>query len=358
MTKSFLIFVFIFREFVTQQIKLRNNRPQQTIIKMKRLTIFSTILFFTFSASAEDRLTSIEYIKQWKVTAIEQMNEHAIPASITLAQGILESGNGNSRLATTANNHFGIKCHKAWDGNTFYQDDDEKDECFRSYENAALSYDDHSLFLTGRERYAGLFQLNLTDYKGWAKGLKKAGYATNPKYADLLITIIERHDLGQYDLMPYLPIEVEKERQQAELKTTANEDAPITIAPVEEDKEIEVAIVVNHKVALNKYRTRYITVSEGDTFYTISKEFNISLWQMYKYNELGKRDVLKVGEIVYLDPKKGRSRKGSNIFICTEDMSLREVAQAEGLRLKKLLKYNFSEEPDKTLPKGTKVILR
>ena len=331
---------------------------QQTIIKMKRLTIFSAILFISISVKAEDKLTSLEYIEQWKITAIEQMNEHAIPASITLAQGILESGNGNSRLAQSANNHFGIKCHKAWDGKTFYQDDDEKDECFRSYDNAALSYDDHSLFLTGRERYAGLFQLKLTDYKGWARGLKKAGYATNPKYADLLITIIERHDLGQYDLMPYLPIETEKERQQAELKTTAGEDAPTTIAAVEEEKEIEVVAVSNHQVALNKYRTRYITVSEGETFYTLSKEFNISLWQLYKYNELGKRDVLKVGEIIYLDPKKGRSRKGSNVFICSEDMSLREVAQAEGIKLKKLLKYNFSEEPDKALPKGTKVILR
>ncbi len=331
---------------------------QQTIIKMKRLTTFSAILFLAFSANAEDKLTSEQYIEQWKITAIEQMNEHAIPASITLAQGILESGNGNSRLAQNANNHFGIKCHKAWDGKTFYQDDDEKDECFRSYDNAALSYDDHSLFLTGRERYSGLFQLKLTDYKGWAKGLKKAGYATNPKYADLLITIIERHNLDQYDLMPYLPIEMEKEREQAELTTTVDKDAPVTVVTEQEEKEIEVIAVAKHQVALNKYRTRYITVSQGDTFYTISKEFDVSLWQLYKYNELGKRDVLKVGEIIYLDPKKGRSKRGSNVFICTEDMSLRQVAQAEGLKLKKLLKYNFSEEPDKVLPKGTKVILR
>ena len=331
---------------------------QQTIIKMKRLTTFSAILFLAFSANAEDKLSSEQYIEQWKITAIEQMNEHAIPASITLAQGILESGNGNSRLAQNANNHFGIKCHKAWDGKTFYQDDDEKDECFRSYENAALSYDDHSLFLTGRERYSGLFQLKLTDYKGWAKGLKKAGYATNPKYADLLITIIERHNLDQYDLMPYLPIEMEKEREQAELTTTVDKDAPVTVVTEQEEKEIEVIAVAKHQVALNKYRTRYITVSQGDTFYTISKEFDVSLWQLYKYNELGKRDVLKVGEIIYLDPKKGRSKRGSNVFICTEDMSLRQVAQAEGLKLKKLLKYNFSEEPDKVLPKGTKVILR
>jgi len=325
---------------------------------MKQLTIFSAILFLSFSGNAAEKLTSEEYIELWKITAIEQMNEHAIPASITLAQGILESGNGNSRLAVNANNHFGIKCHKAWDGKTFYQDDDEKDECFRSYDNAALSYDDHSLFLTGRDRYSGLFQLKLTDYKGWAKGLKKAGYATNPKYADLLITIVERHKLDQYDLMPYLPMEVEQEKLQDEITVTVDKDAPLTTVANNEGEEIEVIAVGSHKVELNKNKTRYITVNEGDTFYRISKEFDISLWQLYKYNELGKRDVLVQGEVIYLDPKRNRSKKGFNVYICPKDMSLRAVSQAEGIKLKKLLKYNFSETPDKVLPKGTKVILR
>lgn len=326
---------------------------------MKKLTTFSAILSFAILGRAEERLTADQYIEMWKVTAIEQMNGHAIPASITLAQGILESGSGNSELAKTANNHFGIKCHTTWDGKTFYQDDDAKDECFRSYDHAEHSYEDHSLFLTGRSRYAGLFQLDLLDYKGWAKGLKSAGYATNPKYADLLITLIEKYNLAQYDLMPNLPIEVEREKQLASLTvTTSTKDVPTSVGKADEE-EIEVNLNgTSRQIQLNKNKTRYVIVSEGDTFYRLSKEFNISLWQLYKYNELGHRDVLKVGEIIYLEPKKSKAPKGSNLYVCTQDMSLRQVAQIEGIKLDKLLKYNFSENPDAKLPKGTKVILR
>ena len=169
---------------------------------MKKLILISGLIF-TQQLSQAAKNSTQDYIEQWKITAIEQMNEHQIPASITLAQGILESANGNSPLAKKANNHFGIKCHKSWDGGTFFQDDDLKNECFRSYDNAAQSYDDHSAFLTGRSRYAKLFDLKITDYKGWAKGLKSAGYATNPKYAHLLIDIIEKFDLDKYDKMSY-----------------------------------------------------------------------------------------------------------------------------------------------------------
>ena len=325
---------------------------------MKNTILLFGILLSVLTGRAEGNQSREAYIEQWKIVAIEQMNEFDIPASITLAQGILESGNGNSELAKTANNHFGIKCHKAWDGATFYQDDDEKDECFRSYESASLSYQDHSLFLTTRSWYNGLFDLKITDYKAWAKGLKKAGYATNPKYADLLIQIIEKNDLAKYDLMPYLPIEVKKEKEQKELTATADEQTPFTVETSTEDKEIEINLKGSHKVAINKYNTKYIIVGKGDTFYRLSKEFDLPLWQLYKYNELGKRDVLVEGEIIYLGPKRGKSKKGYNVYVCTTELSLREVAQIEGLKLKKLMKYNFSEEPDKKLPKGTKVILR
>lgn len=325
---------------------------------MKRLTTFSVILLLSTYSYSNERLSSEDYIEQWKITAIEQMNSHAIPASITLAQGILESGSGNSNLAKSANNHFGIKCHTTWDGKTFYQDDDAKDECFRSYDHASLSYHDHSEFLTTRQRYAELFSLKITDYQAWAKGLKKAGYATNPKYADLLIDIIEKYDLDQYDLMPYLPIEIEREKKQKEITASHHGESPITIEAQNETKEIEINNLNNHQVEINKNRTRYILVSEGDTFYRLSKEFNMSLWQLYKYNELGKRDVLRKGEIIYLDPKKGRASKGNNIYICNQEMSLRDVSQQEGIKLKKLLQYNLSESPDTILPKGTKVILR
>ncbi|MBR5254142.1 MAG: glucosaminidase domain-containing protein [Bacteroidales bacterium] len=137
-----------------------------------------------------------DYINTYTKIAIEQEKQYGIPACITLAQGILESGSGRSRLATEANNHFGIKCHNDWKGKTMYKDDDKENECFRVYDNAEQSFIDHSLFLVGKKRYAELFQLKITDYKGWAKGLKKAGYATNPKYPQLLIDIIELYDLA------------------------------------------------------------------------------------------------------------------------------------------------------------------
>lgn len=323
------------------------------------IILFVGLLISSIGFGAE-RLSSEAYIEKWKVTAIEQMNEYAIPASITLAQGILESGSGNSELAKHANNHFGIKCHKAWNGKTFYQDDDETDECFRSYEDASLSYIDHSLFLTSRSRYSNLFELSLRDYKSWAKGLKQAGYATNPKYADLLITIIERYSLDDYDNMPNLPMKIERERQRKELKTTADKEAATTVIMPEESKETDrdYGSIIAHDVQLNKYKVRYIVVHEGDTFYRISKEFDVSLWQLYKYNELGKRDVLKQGEVIYLDPKRSRAKKGYNVYVCPEEMTLREVSQHEGIKLKKLMQYNMSEQPDEVLPTGTKVILR
>ncbi len=142
-------------------------------------------------ANVEKKYTQQEYVSLWKETAIKQMNQYKIPASITLAQGILESGNGNSDLAQEANNHFGIKCSD-WKGETFHKDDDQKNECFRKYSEAKQSYEDHSLFLTSKTRYAALFTLENSDYKAWAKGLKDAGYATNPKYPELLIEIINQ----------------------------------------------------------------------------------------------------------------------------------------------------------------------
>ena len=143
----------------------------------------------------------MDYIEKYKDIAMREMQEYKIPASITLAQGLLESGNGNSELAKKSNNHFGIKCHKDWTGKRTYHDDDEKGECFRVYESPEDSYRDHSIFLKKGQRYAFLFDLKITDYKGWAKGLKKAGYATLPVYANVLIKLIEDYNLAQYDQM-------------------------------------------------------------------------------------------------------------------------------------------------------------
>lgn len=320
---------------------------------MKRVWIISGLLFSVLSAQAEQQNhTTEDYIDLWKSTAIEQMHSHKIPASITLAQGILESGNGNSRLARQANNHFGIKCHENWVGGTFYQDDDEANECFRSYHDASESYMDHSLFLTNRPRYANLFTLKLTDYEGWAHGLKSAGYATNPKYASLLITLIEKYQLNQYDLYP-----APEKKEDIVLVT----EAPVTIITDVESPQTVVEIELSetkHRVYENKKRVHYVIVQKGDTYYRIAEEFNLGMWQLYKYNELGKRDVLKEGEIIYISPKSKKGTKGYNVHVCERDMTLREVSQLEGIKLQKLMSYNDIEDPDKILLKGTKVILR
>lgn len=163
-------------------------------MKVKTFLFLMLSPFFVIGQNKSN--STQDYINTYTKIAIEQEKQYGIPACITLAQGILESGSGRSRLATEANNHFGIKCHNDWKGKKIYKDDDKKNECFRVYDNAEQSYIDHSLFLVGKKRYAELFQLKITDYKGWAKGLKKAGYATNPKYPQLLIDIIELYDLA------------------------------------------------------------------------------------------------------------------------------------------------------------------
>ena len=173
---------------------------------MKRL-VFILSVICVFAVSAQNKTE--KYIEQYSQIAVDEMNRYNIPASITLAQGILESGNGDSRLATEGKNHFGIKCHANWNGKTIIEDDDEKGECFRKYPAVSDSYRDHSLFLTERDRYSFLFKYKKTDYKKWAKGLKKAGYATNPKYPTLLIDLIEEYDLSRLDK----ETEEEKERQ-------------------------------------------------------------------------------------------------------------------------------------------------
>jgi hypothetical protein len=156
-------------------------------------------LFLLLSFTSFSQTLTNDYINDYKDLAVEEMKLYNIPASITLSQGILESSNGESMLATKANNHFGIKCHSSWQGDRVFHDDDEKGECFRKYNNVEDSYRDHSLFLANSSRYSFLFDIPIQNYKSWAKGLKKAGYATNPKYSKLLINIIKRYNLDQYD---------------------------------------------------------------------------------------------------------------------------------------------------------------
>ncbi len=205
------------------------------------------------------------YIEKYTAVAKDKMVEYGIPASITIAQGILESGAGKGELSQKANNHFGIKCHKGWTGQRVYHDDDEDQECFRKYENPESSFRDHSLFLSERSRYSGLFELSKDDYKAWAKGLRKAGYATDPRYPQKLITIIEKYDLSELDRSVL-------GKKKKKKKKKKNENGPI------------------------------YTVKAGDTLYSISRKNNIEVWQLKKYNDLRSNEI-SIGQELYLDAR-------------------------------------------------------
>lgn len=299
---------------------------------MNRYFIFSLLCFLTINLTSQKQTTQ-EYIDKWKNTAIKQMQEHKIPASITLAQGILESGNGNSRLATKANNHFGIKCHSSWTGKKIYHDDDKKQECFRHYTSADESFEDHSLFLK-KKRYQNLFKLKLTDYKGWAKGLKKAGYATNPKYPKLLISLVERYNLDEFDknIQIILPNDTIIITDPAIVED--NKDI------AEEDNELTGTIVIGNKhiIKNSNNRVQYIVARKGDTYKSLSKEFDMRPWQFYKYNDSKKGYTPKAGEIIYLKPKRCKAK--SEFHIVKKGETMRGISQKHAIKLRKLYKKN------------------
>lgn len=290
-----------------------------TASKNISLLIALLISVGAFAQPSERRVSKEEYIELWKEEAIYQMHKYGIPASITLAQGILESAHGNSELAKYANNHFGIKCHD-WTGETMYKDDDHKDDCFRKYHSATESFQDHSEFLSKRGRYAFLFDYKVTDYKAWAKGLKKAGYATNPKYANLLIDLIEELGLAQYDKVEAVP-------------TTRPSALPIA-------REVKRA-PNQHRIGVHENKIKYIVVQRGDTFWKIAKEFDMGLWQLYKYNDLGKKDILLEGDLIFLQPKKNRAK--SKKYRVKNGDTLRSISQEQGIKLKALCKKNNLE---------------
>ncbi len=223
-------------------------------------------------------LTATDYIDRYKDIAVEEMKKNGIPASITLAQGLLESGNGNGTLAREANNHFGIKCNVDWMGPTIRKDDDAPQECFRVYDNPEESYRDHSEFLK-RKRYARLFELDRNDYKGWAYGLKQAGYATNPRYAELLIGIIERYGLDEYDKEESFL--AKNRREEKVLEEIVREE------PAKQGKEPE-----KEAVAMKIYE-----VKKGDTLFSISRRFGLSVDDVKLLNSLDSTD-LKLGQLL------------------------------------------------------------
>ncbi|MDY0905165.1 glucosaminidase domain-containing protein [Pedobacter sp. CFBP9032] len=229
---------------------------------------------------------TLSYIDEFKGVAVEEMNSDGIPASITLAQGILESGSGNSDLAKYANNHFGIKCTSDWKGKNYFRDDDQKNDCFRVYKDARESFRDHSEFLK-RKRYSFLFQLDRNDYKSWAQGLRTAGYATNPKYPDLLIGVIEKYQLYQYDQPES---EKQKIAREDRVFTQINQNIPKEkekFAPVETPPPGAKPILADGTY----------TVVKGDTLYNIAKRFNLSVDELKMLNEMS-TDGIKLGQVL------------------------------------------------------------
>lgn len=290
--------------------------------KVILLIVFFLALCFRFAAQPTGRrLTREEYIKKFREEAIREMHSSGIPASITLAQALLESDNGNSPLAVYANNHFGIKCNK-WEGQTFYQDDDAKNECFRKYYTVYDSYKDHSDFLKNRPRYAALFTLNHLDYKSWANGLKAAGYATNPKYPELLIKIIEDnklHELDTVSLMP--PLAEARDRKKEKQVEKARFFHPAALA-----------------VSTHENNIKYVIAGKGDSYFKIANAMNMRLWQIYKYNDLAKGSVPKEGDIIYIQPKRNRAK--DNTYVVKEGDTMHGISQLYGIKLKKLYQKN------------------
>jgi LysM repeat protein len=301
------------------------------------LTSVSVLLALSSQANTHKKLTKNDYVDQWKAEAIRQMQEHNVPASITLAQGILESASGNSQLAVKGKNHFGIKCH-GWTGDKMYMDDDAKGECFRVYDSAGESYEDHSLFLNKYQRYAFLFDLDQTDYKAWAKGLKKAGYATNPQYPQLLIKLIEDLDLSQYDKGGVAPEIIAQPELIAARESMSNK----------------------HEVTIEGKRTKYIIAKKGDTFYKISQEFGLTLSQLYRYNDFDtQKDFLEEGDKVYLKPKRGGGffKKKRRIAV-KEEMTLNQFSQEYGVSANTLARMNGFTDKNVVLSVGEKITLR
>jgi len=295
---------------------------------MKRILIALFLLLGIVCLVAKDDTPQERYVKKYAEMAVKEMIRSGVPASITLAQGMLESGNGQSRLAVQGNNHFGIKCHKGWEGKTLHHDDDAPGECFRVYESVADSYKDHSDFLRYRDRYKFLFDLDRTDYKGWAYGLKKAGYATDPGYPAKLIKYIEEYDLARYDVL--------EKTEEVEVPLPPHRiEAPVLAMANEE---------FNFPLTRELYSINgvpFVYALEGETYKSIAKYYHLFHKEILSFNDLKKDQALLPGTVVYLSFKKNHSPAGLDKYIVAEDgEDFHAICQRFALKEKSVLKLN------------------
>jgi len=294
-----------------------------------------------------------DYIERYKDLAVSEMKRTGVPASITLAQGMIESDHGRSTLAREANNHFGIKCHDDWTGPSIKHHDDRRNECFRKYSRPEDSFIDHSDFLKTRSRYSSLFTLPVTDYKGWARGLKKAGYATNPHYAEMLIRKIEENKLQHFDVYyAEAPLKPEAKPPSEEIK-------PEIRVPVSEKVKSQTAeerpsatpvindnftVRINAPRVMENNRLQYIIVKDGETLGMIEKEFGVFKWELQRFNDLGDDFSTVPGQILYLQPKRDKAEQGREKHTSVTGDSMHSISQKYGVKLKKLYEYNRMPE--------------
>ena len=322
------------------------------MLKFKSHFLLFLVVLLSLQGLSQSKMTRAEYISKYKGVAIDNMRNHKVPASITLAQGLLESGNGNSELAKKSNNHFGIKCHSSWKGKKTYHDDDKKQECFRVYKSVKDSYADHADFLH-KSRYAKCFELKITNYKGWANELKKAGYATNPKYPKLLIKIIEDNQLYKYDQSALgKGSKKPKEKAPKDVKESGKSDANTN---VNKDEFEEIDYYGKPMVKLSSNKIKYVLASKGDTPESLAKKLEMGPWQIVAYNNVKKTYRFSEGQIVYLQPKKGKATKSYHIV--KDGESLWIVSQKYGVKMRKIRKYNHLEK-NVVLKAGQKIYLR
>ena len=293
--------------------------------KLRILCCLLSVVWCLFSWGQRTNQAFWTYIDKYKDWAIEQMNQYGIPASITLAQGLLESNAGRSRLATEANNHFGIKVGGSWNGPYIIQADDRPNDRFRKYRSARESFIDHSKFLQ-QKRYQGLYRLSKTDYKGWARGLKAAGYATSPTYAEALIRVIEMYSLNQFDT--------------GKFHSSRKEAIPTATETADDFFERHIIYKAN--------KNYFLIVEVGDDMATISKKTGLSLRKLYNYNDLPRDYAPTAGDIIFLKKKRkcaSKEFKKNPIHIVEANQSLFDIAQLYGIRLESLCKLNKWDEP-------------
>ena len=308
---------------------------------MKKIFVAAIFLFGLLAWAAGDDTPQERYIKRYASLAVEEMHRSGVPASITLAQGLLESGSGLSRLAKEGNNHFGIKCHVGWKGKTMYHDDDARGECFRVYDSPEESFRDHSDFLRYRDRYKFLFDLETTDYKGWAYGLKKAGYATDPNYPTKLIKYIEDYDLARYDTMTpqeaaAMPAPPHKIEEPVVVRTNTAVSVPVSE---------EFSFSLDRKLySLNG--VPFVYAAKGETYASIAAEYHLFKREILRYNDLKEEPELMPGTIVYLAAKKNKAQEGLDKYIVEEDgEDFHAICQRFAVKEKAVRKRNGLKEP-------------